>query len=155
LRFLQSQPYVDPANVFLMGQSNGGSVAINVAKGDAPFKGQGGYRAVVAFYPWCGSFGGGRTVRLAAPLLVLAGAQDDWVPASECQGVRSTGAGLQLVVYAGAAHSFDLQIPVQRYLGNLIGRNEPAAVDSRRRMLAFFLEHTDGFTRNAVRVANH
>ena len=26
--------------------------------------GQGGYRAVVAYYPWCGSFGGGGYLRL-------------------------------------------------------------------------------------------
>ncbi len=40
------------------GPEYGGSVAINVAKGDTPVKpasvGEEGYRAVAAYYPWCG-----------------------------------------------------------------------------------------------------
>jgi dienelactone hydrolase len=91
----------------------------------------------VAFYPWCGAFER-RSVQLKTPLLVFGGGQDDWVPASECEGVRSTGANLQLIVYPEAAHSFDLDIVLQRYLGKLVGRNAQAADDSRDRMLAFF-----------------
>ena len=145
LRFLQARGDVDADSVFLMGQSNGGSVAINVAKGDGPHRGGSavpGFRAVVAYYPWCGSFDGRRTVKLAAPLLVFGGARDDWVPAHECEGVRSEGAELSFVLYPDAAHSFDLEIPLQRYLGNLIGKDAFAADDSRRRMLAFFMRHT-------------
>lgn len=146
LRYLQAQGYVDARNVFLMGQSNGGSVAINVAKGDGPHGGGAapGFRGVVAYYPWCGSFGGRRQVHLAAPLLVFGGARDDWVPASECEGVRSSGAELGLVVYPDAAHSFDLDMPPQRYLGNLVGRDAFAAEDSLRRMKAFFLRSLAG-----------
>lgn len=146
LKYLRSQPYVDGSNVFLMGQSNGGSVAINVAKGDVPRQVEaveGGYRAVVAYYPWCGSFGG-RKVELEAPLMVFAGTDDDWTPARECEGVKSTKADLQVKSYPGAAHSFDLNIMPQRYLGNLLGHNKEAAEDSRQRMLAFFIEHTVG-----------
>lgn len=142
LRYLQAQPFVDPANVFLMGQSNGGSVAINVAKGDGPHRnagGNGGYAGVVAYYPWCGSFER-RSVRLVAPLLVLAGAEDDWTPARECEGVRSSGAKLQFVVYPQAAHSFDLEMMPGYYLGKRVGKNQRAADDSRERMAAFFLE---------------
>lgn len=145
LRYLQAQAFVDPANVFLMGQSNGGSVAINVAKGDGPHRnagGNGGYAGVVAYYPWCGSFGR-RSVRLAAPLLVLAGAEDDWTPARECEGVRSTGAKLQFVVYPQAAHSFDLEMMPTQYLGKRVGKNQRAADESRERMLAFFLEQIE------------
>ncbi|WP_304921810.1 dienelactone hydrolase family protein [Hydrogenophaga sp.] len=141
LRYLQAQPFVDRGSVFLMGQSNGGSVAIKVAKGDGPHGQAGatdGFRGVVAFYPWCGAFER-RSVQLKTPLLVFGGGQDDWVPASECEGVRSTGADLQLIVYPEAAHSFDLDIVLQRYLGKLVGRNAQAADDSRDRMLAFFV----------------
>lgn len=144
LRYLQAQPLVDARNIFLMGQSNGGSVAINVAKGDGPHGNAGdggGYRGVVAFYPWCGSFDR-RSVRLAAPLLVMSGSDDDWTPARECEGVRSTGARLQFVVYPQAAHSFDLEMMQTRYLGKLVGKNQRAADDSRARMLAFFVEHS-------------
>jgi dienelactone hydrolase len=158
LEFLQAQRFVEPRSVFLMGQSNGGSVAINVAKGDGPHGKRArspGFRAVVAYYPWCGSFGYRKVVGLAAPLLVFAGAQDDWVPASECEGVRSTGAPLQVIVYPTAAHSFDLDILPQRYLGKLIGKDEHAAGDSRRRMLSFFVEHAAGFARAPDRVAKN
>jgi dienelactone hydrolase len=141
LRYLQSQSYVEGGNVFLMGQSNGGSVAIKVAQGDGPHdqpNGTDGYRGVVAFYPWCGAFNG-RTVQLKTPLLVFGGGQDDWVPISECKDVRSTGAEMQLIVYPNAAHSFDLDISLQRYLGKLVGRDAQAANDSRDRMLTFFI----------------
>lgn len=139
LRYLQAQTFVDGSNVFLMGQSNGGSVAIHVALGLGPHAGDAasGYRGVVAFYPWCGAFGSHR-VNLKAPLLVLGGERDDWVPASECKGVRSTGASMELVIYPEAAHSFDLEVAVHRYLGKLVGKHPQAAEDSRARMLAFF-----------------
>ena len=146
MKYLKSQKFVDGNNIFLMGQSNGGSVAINVAKGDAQQDKKGedeGFRAVVAYYPWCGSFGK-RKVALASPLLVFGGGQDDWVPARECEEVQSTGAQLQVKVYPEAAHSFDLEIMPQRYLGKLIGKNKHAAEDSRERMLAFFIEHAIG-----------
>lgn len=142
LQYLQSQRFVDAASVFLMGQSNGGSVAINVAKGDGPAHGSApNFRGVVAYYPWCGSFEGRRVVNLQSPLLVFGGARDDWVPASECQGVRSSGAELKLVIYPEAAHSFDLEIIPQRYLGNLIGKDPFAAEDSRQRMMSFFVRY--------------
>lgn len=146
LKYLRSQPYVDSGNIFLMGQSNGGSVAINIAKGDIPREakaGEGSYRAVAAYYPWCGSFGGHK-VELEAPLMVFAGTADDWTPASECAEVTSTKAELQIKTYPGAAHSFDLNIMPQRYLGKALGHNKEAAEDSRKRMLAFFIEHTVG-----------
>ena len=148
LRYLRSLPYVDSRNIFLMGQSNGGSVAINVAKGDIPGRsessaGEDGYRAVAAYYPWCGSFGG-RKVALDAPLMVFAGLEDDWTPARECEGIQSTKAELEIKTYAGAAHSFDLDIIPQRYLGKMLGHNKVAAEDSRQRMVDFFVAHTVG-----------
>lgn len=155
LNYLKSQPYVDSANVFLMGQSNGGSVAINVAKGDGPHseRSQGsGYRAVVAFYPWCGSFGNSQ-VRLAKPLLVFGGGQDSWTPTQQCETAHSAGAELNVKVYPEAAHSFDLEIMPQNYLGNKVGLNREAADDSRERMLSFFMRHVSGKGWQATRVA--
>jgi len=51
LKYLQSLAMVDNANVFQMGQSNGGSVAIRLAQLDEP-----AFRASAAYYPWCGTF---------------------------------------------------------------------------------------------------
>lgn len=142
LRFLQAQSFVDSDNVFLMGQSNGGSVALNAASRRGPSRyGQNHpFRAVVAFYPWCGTYGTTR-FSLSSPLLILGGGQDDWVPPADCQRFRATGADLEVKVYENAAHSFDIRIPVQRYQGNLVGYNPSAAADSRQQMLAFFRNH--------------
>lgn len=146
LRYLQAQDFVAPDNIFLMGQSNGGAVAIRAAKIAAPktYNGGAAFRGVVAYYPWCGEFGGSR-VSLASPLLIFAGGKDDWVPARECQGVRATGADLEVKIYPEAAHSFDLDILPQRYLGKLIGSDQQATQDSRERMRSFFVKNlTDG-----------
>jgi len=155
LRYLQDQDFVDTSKVFLMGQSNGGSVAIHVAQGSGPHGSVpgNGYAAVVAFYPWCGAFGS-RQVKLATPLLVLGGERDDWVPATECKGVRSTGAPLELVIYPEAAHSFDLEVGVHRYLGKLVGKHPHAAEDSRARMVAFF-ESQGAMRPSALQVAQN
>ena len=156
LDYLKTQPFVDGSNVFLMGQSNGGSVAINVAKGDGPHGGRAqgsGYRAVVAYYPWCGSFGHSQ-VKLAKPLLVFGGGQDSWTPTQQCETARSAGAELDVKVYPEAAHSFDLEIMPQNYLGNKVGLNRHAADDSRERMLSFFMRHVSGEGWQATRVAS-
>jgi len=144
LRYLQKQDFVAPGNIFLMGQSNGGAVAIRAAKATTPeiYNDKAGtaFRGVVAYYPWCGEFGGSH-VSLASPLLVFAGGKDDWVPARECQGIRANGATLSVTVYPEAAHSFDLDIIRSRYLGKLIGGDRRATEDSREKMLAFFSSH--------------
>jgi len=143
MQYLQDQEFIDANNIFLMGQSNGGSVAINVAnanKSEAYIKTKPAFRAVVAYYPWCGTFGS-KSVALKSPLLVLGGAKDDWVPPHGCQKVTSDGAELRVTVYPEAAHSFDLNVMMQRYLGKLVGYNKHAAQDGKLKMLAFFLEH--------------
>lgn len=143
LKYLQSQSFVSPDNIFLMGQSNGGSVAINVAKASAPKKygkTSQGFRGVVAYYPWCGTFGG-NNVDLGAPLMVFGGAKDDWVPPTGCKKVRANGSDLEVKIYPNAAHSFDLEIMQQRYGGHLVGFDQHATQDSRTQMLAFFDQH--------------
>lgn len=142
LHYLQSLKYVAADKIFLMGQSNGGAVAIRAAKASSPrsYNSTTAFRGVVAYYPWCGEFGGSQ-VALASPLLIFAGGRDNWVPASECQGVHATGADLTLKVYPTAVHSFDLDILPQSYGGKLIGGDPQATADSRERMLAFFQQN--------------
>lgn len=140
LRWLQGQNYVDPDRVFLVGQSNGGSVALNAAAKGATDKyndGGPGFRGVVAYYPWCGTLGTTRFT-LESPLLIFGGGRDDWVPPTECRDFRAKGAALDVTVYPTAAHSFDLLSPEHRYMGKLVGYNRAATEDSRARMLAFF-----------------
>jgi dienelactone hydrolase len=153
MRYLQAQTFVDAANIFLMGQSNGGSVALiaaNSASSKEYNRAGTPFRAIVAYYPWCGAFGSSR-VSLASPLLVLGGGKDDWVPPQDCQRTRAVGADLEVTIYPEAAHSFDLDIMAQRYLGKLVGGDARATSDSRDKMLAFFNTHrtdSDQLARN-------
>ena len=140
MRFLRAQSFVDPENIFLIGQSNGGSVAMIAAMERTRRRqvgAQSGFRGVVALYPWCGATGS-RSPNLSSPLLVLGGELDDWVPPRECQRMNARGSDLQVRVYANAAHSFDVPLPVQRYLGNLVGYSPSAARNARTEILQFF-----------------
>lgn len=133
LDFLQSLPYIDTDNIFLMGQSNGGSVALMLAgqsKNDIKIK------AIVAFYPWCGAL----EAKLQVPLLVLGGEFDDWTPLEPCLAAwnQNMGKPYKVIEYKNAHHSFDLFISVQSYSGHTVGGNEKAREDSRKQMLSWF-----------------
>ena len=139
-RYLRRLDYVDGRNIFLMGQSNGGSVVMRAAlessyehyrqRTDEP-----AFRGAVAFYPWCGMFSGDSL--LASALRVFAGGRDNWVPAKQCQIMRAHGAEFSVVVYPHAVHSFDLELIEQSYAGFLVGKDPEAAANSRQRMFNF------------------
>jgi len=146
LRYLHGLDYVDPNKVFLMGQSDGGSVALMAAAtgaSDTYNPHEGSFRAVVAYYPWCDVLGTTR-LSLDSPLLVFGGARDDWTPPDDCRRFQSRGAEVRVTIYPEAAHSFDLLAPIHRYLGKLVGYDQRATDDSRQEMLAFFRGHMDG-----------
>lgn len=139
-RYLRTQPFVDGRNIFLMGQSNGGSVVMRAAQASTQETyrrrtGDPGFRGAVAFYPWCGLFNG--SASFAVPVQVFAGGQDNWVSARECADIRAQGARYDVVVYPQAAHSFDIDVIAHKYMGFLIGKDPDAAADSRQRMFAF------------------
>ncbi|MBS0518221.1 MAG: dienelactone hydrolase family protein [Proteobacteria bacterium] len=140
-RYLAGLPFVDRRNIFLMGQSNGGSVAMRAAEADivhtyAPAPTDVRFRAIAAYYPWCGVYRS--NVSLSAPVQIFSGGQDNWVSAEECTSVRVKGAQLDVVVYPQARHSFDVELIPQQYMGFLIGKDPVAAADSKRRMAGFF-----------------
>ena len=142
LHYLQAQDFIDAQNIFLLGQSNGGSVAIKAALASDPRAyGRAGsaFRAVVAYYPWCGVLGE-PSLTLVSPLLIFGAGLDDWTPPHQCVQARASGAAMRVKIYPQAAHSFDVDIVVQRYLGRWVGKNSYALMDSRERMLAFFAE---------------
>ena len=138
LRYLKSLAYIDSRNFYLMGQSQGGRIALLIASAaqypDPPEDVR--FNAVVAFYPYCESF----PKKLIAPVLVLGGAKDDWTPLGTCLAVRNQNLGqpYEVVNYRGAHHGFDLFIPVVSYLGHTVGGNAEAREDSKKRMLDWF-----------------
>ena len=140
LAILREHPQVDPDNIFLVGQSNGGSVAIQAASGgNTPKLNMSAdlrFRAIVAYYPWCGV----AMYETVSPILVFTAGQDDWIDPQECETKRKMirGETMEVVMYPDALHSFDLNVHSQSYEGRSIGGHAPSRDDSRQRMLTFF-----------------
>ena len=133
-KFLANRSDIDAGNIFAMGQSNGGSVAVLIAR-----KGKSaGFRATTAYYPWCGTI---TSRKLSIPLLILSGELDDWTPPRLCKELGKPENGVTVKTYPDAVHSFDLDIPVRTYLGHKVGGDATATKDSRRMMVEFFKQH--------------
>jgi dienelactone hydrolase len=113
LRYLSKLPFVDPRRVAVVGSSQGGIVALQLASVreirlfDVPQDIK--FKAAVAFYPICGA----ASQQLAIPTIILIGELDDWSSAKDCEqwmGLRSgKGAPARLIVYPGAYHAFDVR----------------------------------------------
>lgn len=148
-RWLQSQPYVRPDRVSLVGWSNGGiSVLWAVRRRGAPAADTKDFRAAVAFYPGCGRLdNAGWSARI--PTLILIGSLDDWTSAKGCEqmvtAARGSGARASIQVYPGAYHDFDHPTrPVQVRTGNAFstdgsgrvhtGTNPAARADALKRV---------------------
>ena len=109
--WLQSQSFILPERVSLVGWSNGGITALwGVRPRAAPQDGKPDFRSAVAFYPGC------RRLTDTAwsariPTLILIGSADDQASAKACEqmvaGARGRSARISMVVYPGAYHDFD------------------------------------------------
>jgi dienelactone hydrolase len=146
LKYLQSQPFVDKNNIFLMGQSQGGGVALSIARfgaDDYVFPDKPIFQGVVAFYPLCDFISDLLPVELVSPLLVLAGRKDNWTPPYGCVLAKEnvSGADYEVIVYDHAHHSFDLNIRIQTFANHTVGGNVAARKDSQKQMLSWFLSH--------------
>ncbi len=110
LRWLAARADVDGGRIHLMGWSNGGTAVLNALRPDAPGRDAEGpaFRSAVAFYPGCADLAKG-SYRPVAPLLIQAGAADDWTPARFCTALasRAEGGTVEIDVYPDAHHSFD------------------------------------------------
>jgi dienelactone hydrolase len=116
LLFLQTQPFVRPDRVAVIGWSQGGGavlLAIGAQGIGRPAQlPQGDFRAAVAFYPTsCNTQFKGASWTSAIPLLVLVGAGDVLHPAAACKefldGAAARGATVEIQIYPGAYHHFD------------------------------------------------
>ena len=102
LAYLRRLSFIDPDKIAVVGFSQGGDTALKVAAGGAA-----GFKAAAAFYPPCANLDG---AALTIPTLILVGAKDEVTPARDCAELakRQQPGMVKLVVYAGAAHAFDL-----------------------------------------------
>lgn len=132
---------VSKGNIFLVGQSHGAIAALRAAAFRPPNRQR--FRAIAAFYPHCRSID--NNMSLASPLIVFAGAKDDWTPPSTCERAkvidRPAGENFELVVYPSAFHAFDQPRKTVKYRGHTLAYDRAATIDSRKRMLEFFKAH--------------
>ena len=148
---LDSLPFVDSDRIGLVGLSLGGGTALRMAQSshvdNISLKGKRTFSAFVAYYPWCEPRWG---YLLDRPILIMTGAEDNWTPATRCIGLVDVANNtknesiIELKVYPGAHHSFDLPMGGPYYVEGDSGRvhtvqgDDGAWRDSQERMLAFF-----------------
>jgi dienelactone hydrolase len=150
LRYLSQLDFVDPARVAVLGQSIGGHSALYAVDRDlAAQYFEERFRAAIAYYPGCGI----PAAAMTAATLVLIGKEDDWTPAQRCREMvehsRPDGAPIDLSVYPGAYHAFDVAElkPGVRFLGHWLEYNEPAARDAEQKLRAFLAMNLAGISR--------
>jgi dienelactone hydrolase len=125
LVYLQSQTFIHPDAIGLMGWASGGGATLLTVGKDNPGRAaslpHGDFRAAVALYPaicddkfhvvpWTAYVTPAWTTNI--PLLILDGGQDVWTPATICQkfvdGAKSRGAKVEMRIYPDAYHAFDV-----------------------------------------------
>ena len=151
LAYVQSQPFVDPSKVAVMGWSQGGGVTLLSIGEHAPPHNAPGFVAAVAFYP--GSCTAGRlgaNWSSTIPLLVLVGAKDVWTPAVPCQSALHASKDTELKIYPDTYHDFDWpnlpvhQLPQYTTRAGVVpieGENPAAHADALKIVPAFLEEY--------------
>jgi len=144
LEYLRGRTDVIADRVGVQGWSNGAMTLLaalaDSAPGIAQPTPQTGFRAALALYPGC-RVQEKQDYRPYAPLLMLLASEDKEVSPVVCQRLAqqtlARGAELEVVVYAGAQHSFD--DPGSRKQAN--EANRAAMSDARIRAERFFARH--------------
>jgi dienelactone hydrolase len=159
--FLQSQAFVRPDRIAVIGWSEGGGAVLGTVSHQGasrpPALPLGDFRAAVAFYPArCNIDRQPASWISAIPLMVLVGASDVWTPAAPCQsflgGAIARGAPIEMQIYPGAYHDFDWpdlplrQLPQYRTRAGVIpitGTEPAARQDALTRVPAFLARYLD------------
>lgn len=155
LAWLARRTDVDAGRIALVGWSNGGSTVLRTIDrpgwSTAPV-------AAIALYPSCARALRSEGFAPAVPLLLLAGALDDWTPSQPCVDLvrrvaeRARGAQVEIVVYADSVHGFDDSRPVRQRTdistgvdprGVHVGGNPAARADTLARSDQFLKRYLD------------
>lgn len=137
---LAGQPWVQKGRIAVLGWSQGGAGVLEAVSSQA-FPKQEAFVAYIALYPRCKGSDPGR---LKGPLLILAGAKDDWTPAKYCQQMasdlgRKNKTPVVIQVFGNAYHSYDRQRPPHTYLGHHL-EYDPQATQASQQAVRAFLE---------------
>jgi dienelactone hydrolase len=73
------------------------------------------------------------------PVLILVGDKDDWVSPANCRTLAAATRQqpVDLHVYPGATHDYDVPMPPHVDLGHRVEHNPAATADSRKEVIAF------------------
>jgi dienelactone hydrolase len=147
-KHLAGLSFVDKSRLGAIGWSHGGWTVLQASRLEGVHKDV-SLKAMVAFYPGCDI----AIYRASAPLLILAGADDNWTPPLNCQALtdrsRSAGHDVTIVVYPGAQHGFDSPnirqrtyiADARRGAGATIEYNPAAHQDAERQLERFLAAH--------------
>jgi dienelactone hydrolase len=159
LWYLQAQPFVRRDRIGVAGWSQGGAAALYAIGRQSPLRPSNplpvDFRAAVAFYPGaCNEHRQGAGWSSATPLLVLMGAEDVWTPVEPCRsfldGAIARGNAVDVVVYPGAYHGFDVpnnrrrELPEYRTRAGVVpvvGTDPAARADALQRVPSFFARY--------------
>jgi dienelactone hydrolase len=124
-----------------IGFSHGGSTAVYIATDKANKN----IDASVAFYPYCGRWGG-RVIFEGNPriklMMALAG-RDDWTPPGDCM---TNNKDVEIHLYENATHSFDQNFPgwTSRFLNYTLEHDVESNINSRVATRIFFRKYLEG-----------
>lgn len=130
LDYLKDHEKIDLANVFIIGQGNGGNTAVFLSRSSKHEN----IRAVAAYYPICQALNS----HFLAPLIVFIAGKDDEETHDACRKADRRNYGMDIVYYEGAHHLFDLPLRLSKYQGKLVGGDKRATRDSRNKIIEFF-----------------
>ena len=143
----------------LAGWSQGGAATLHTIGRQSPLRPSNplpvDFRAAVAVYPGaCNEQRQGAGWGTAIPLLVLMGAEDVWTPVAPCRtfldGAIARGNAIEVLVYPGAYHGFDVpnnprrELPEYRTRAGvvpIVGTDPAARADALQRVPAFFARY--------------
>jgi dienelactone hydrolase len=128
--YLAGLTFVDPKRVGVIGWSQRGSCTLAaLCTRFSPRQREYPFRAVVTFYPYCFR----SLASLDFPLLILIGELDDWCPAATClerMPKKKPHYEVNLKIYPGAYHAFDVEGLQTEYMGHRLQYNPAAASDA-------------------------